>query len=184
MRKALVGVVALCALSVSAVPATANVGDITDLSVEEVSVAATGVILQGEITCAASLAYGVTAKVAQPPAAAAPNSSSDGTAEGVGAFGPAFAGVDDDQPCGTSATPFDIAVQQNADSGAFDPEADTGYSVQAGTTADNGNRGPGPIVGDLEQVVDSSGGGENPLPASCADIPDPTLRALCEMLEP
>ncbi len=182
-RKLLAGLATVGGLLVFTTSAVANVGDITDLTVGEVSVAADGVVLQGEITCAASLEYGLIAKVTQPPGAAGPNSDSNGDAEGVGAFGPNFAGVDDDQPCGTSAKAFDLAVQKNAESEDFDPNGDTGYSLTGATTADNGNRGPGPFIGDLSQVVETDGGGETPLPASCADIPDPVLRALCEQLE-
>lgn len=84
-------------------------------------------------------------------------SSGNAAAEGVGAFGPDFdppAGISDDQPCTNEGTSYDAVVFRNLGSGFFQ-EDDAAIFVGAGTSAENGSRGPGPFVGDMEFAVDN-----------------------------
>lgn len=138
--------------------AAANVDDIEELNVNGTAAgSASALTIQGTISCDADLGYGVIVKVITGAAdtTTGGDQTTEADAQGVGAFGPNFEGVQDDQPCvqadtGTgSETNFDVTVANNAEATPF---TGTAGSVQllAGTTADG--RGPGPIVGDVEIV--------------------------------
>ncbi len=76
----------------------------------------------------------------------------EASAEGVGAYGP-NAGNEDNSPCSQSLQSYDVTVQQNRDSGDF-IDGEIGVAVIAGSSAENGDRGPGPFIGDLLVVAD------------------------------
>ncbi len=89
-------------------------------------------------------------------AGADPVTDDPADAEGVGAFGPNFeppVGMSDDQPCSQATSSYDVLVQQNRDSADFqgtqDEPGEMGVVVIAGSSAENGDRGPGPFVGDM-----------------------------------
>lgn len=143
----------------AAAPAAGTVGDLEHLSLAPVlSGDAESVEVNGAIRCAAMLDYGLWVKVVQP--AVAPNPRADSPVEGVGALGPTAPPLQDDQPCGTELTDFDVVVQRNrgsdsfSDSGAFQPPRNMTVLVVAGASTGGGTRGPGPVIGDLEFLVE------------------------------
>ncbi len=152
---AALGVVGLFA---AAGTASADVGDITHLQTDsDLTGSASEVEVTGDIRCQATIDYGLVVKVTQNP----PDTNSidgdddpDSSSEGVGAFGP-NQGNENNTPCSQSLQSFDVVVEQNRDSGDFfdwpgSSSGPLGVIVVAGTSAENGDRGPGPFIGDME----------------------------------
>jgi hypothetical protein len=154
---------ALAAAAVLALAGTASadVGDIDRLSIdEEFTGTAETVEASGDIRCTSSIEYGLVAGVEQP------NNSGffffynadtgqpvgDAQNEAVGAFGP-NQGNQDNSPCSTNIQDWDLVLQRNRDSGTFDTGA-MGVFLTAGTSAEGGSRGPGPFIGDLGFTFD------------------------------
>jgi hypothetical protein len=114
--------------------------------------------VNGKIRCAAVLDYGLWVKVVQPAVGSTPRA--DSPVEGVGAFGPTAPPLQDDQPCRTELTDFDVVVQRNrgsrafSDSDAHQPPRNMTVAVMVGTSSAGGMRGPGPVIGDLEHLVE------------------------------
>lgn len=75
------------------------------------------------------------------------------TAEAVGAFGPAFPPLNTNRCPSFDLGPFDVVVEHGRDSGPF-RDGLVDVQITAGTSAENGARGPGPIVGDVATVYD------------------------------
>lgn len=70
-------------------------------------------------------------------------------AEGVGAFGPNRDGATNAEVrCAQNERTFDVVVERNQGSQPFEAGS-VGVFVLAGTTADEGQRGPGPFIGDM-----------------------------------
>lgn len=150
--------------------AAANVGDVVSVTTEG---ALTGtpnsVTVQGSITCAESLRYGLVVQAVQTAENTGPGDTGtrgasvraathEGTADGtlvnragnyptesVAAFGPAIL---DNGTCNQSERSFDVVVEQNVGSQQFQ-DGTVGVFVAGNTSANNGNRGPGPFVGDV-----------------------------------
>lgn len=159
--------------------AGANVGDINSVTTAgDLTATPNQLTVEGSVQCGPAVRYGLIVKAVQEgnnaptgegddpafnenderfePAVherdpVIVNSDEDYDTEGVGAFGPNNPGVNDDQPCGTAAdgTPYDLVVERNNGSQTF-KSGSVGVLVVMGTTANNGSRGPGPIVGDVE----------------------------------
>jgi hypothetical protein len=159
---------ALAAAAVLALAGTASadIGDIDFLDVErnsegdgnETAIQGTAETaeVEGRIRCTTTIDYGLIVKVSQPEGGEeeveGDATGNDGEAEGVGAFGP-NQGNEGNSPCSSSLQPYEVVIQRNRDSGTFDDNTqDTGVLVMAGTSAENGDRGPGPFVGDLEET--------------------------------
>ncbi len=176
-RILLTALAAACGALLMAGTAAANVGDIESVEIDDaLTGTAEQVEVSGSVSCAVSIEYGVIVKVTQPPELAtlgelsgspdtATGEQGDATAEGAGAFGPNFEGIQDDNPCGTDDTDYEVVVQLNEGSEEDFSDGDMGVELQVGTSANNGARGPGPIVGDLEfvfEVVDFTTEGATP----------------------
>jgi hypothetical protein len=157
---------ALSAVGVLALAGTASadVGDIETLSIDDpITGTAETVEVSGSISCTTSIEYGLVVGVAQNTngagvspgantfksndATGAPNLAAEPDAQGVGAFGP-NQGNEDNSPCSSSTQDYEVTVQRNRDSETFQSGQIYAY-VLAGTSADNGTRGPGPFIGDL-----------------------------------
>ena len=149
---------ALSAVGVLALAGTASadVGDIDDFEVhgEESQGTATAAEISGDITCTTTIEYGIVLHVAQDPydAAWSETASYDADVEGVGAFGP-NQGNQANSPCSTSNQDWELVVEVNRDSDPYEDTGETsesmGVQALAGTSAEDGSRGPGPFVGDL-----------------------------------
>lgn len=146
--------------------ATANVGDIDSVEIDdELTGTAQQVTVSGQVQCVSGVEYGVVAKVTQPPETATlgeltdqpetgTGTQGDADAEGVGAYGPDASDITDDNPCDGSAKDYDVVVQVNEGSDDFS-DGDMGVELTVGTSAQDGERGPGPIVGDVENVFET-----------------------------
>jgi hypothetical protein len=145
---------ALSAVGVLALAGTASadIGDIDDFEVDPSSFqgTATAAEISGDITCTTSIEYGIVLHVAQNPfdAAWSQDADEDADTEGVGAFGP-NQGNEDNSPCSTSNQDWELVVQVNRDSDPYEDGTTMGVQALAGTSANDGTRGPGPFVGDL-----------------------------------
>ena len=133
--------------------ASADIGDIDDFDVFDAPQGtATAAEITGQITCTTGIEYGLVLHVAQNPDDAAYDdvADNDGDTEGVGAFGP-NQGNEANSPCSTSSQEWQVVVQVNRDSDPYQDNVSMGMSAFAGTSAENGDRGPGPFIGDLAQ---------------------------------
>jgi hypothetical protein len=147
---------ALAAAAVLALAGTASadVGDIDDFEVhgDESQGTATAAEISGDITCTTTIEYGIVLHVAQDDASDAWSQDADNDAEveGVGAFGPnSDPGNNPNSPCSTSNQDWELVVQVNRDSDPYQDGTLMGVQALAGTSANDGERGPGPFVGDL-----------------------------------
>jgi hypothetical protein len=143
--------------------ASADIGDIDDIDVDGAATGTAGTAeISGTISCTTTIEYGLILKVTQLP----PDVDEDQTrgfensdVEGVGAFGPA-SGNSPNSPCSTNIQSWELVVQRNrnsagySDSGAAAPPDNMGVVVIAGTSAEDGTRGPGPFIGDFEYETD------------------------------
>ncbi len=182
MRRTTLGaLLALGGLLAATGTAGADIGDVRFLSIDDDLLGdASSVEVTGQIRCQAAIDYGLIAAVGQDyeengttVGVPAPDTflaggagggvagdgpaGPDASAEGVGAFGPSFAppaGISDDSPCSQSLSSYDIVVQQNRNSGDF-IDGSLVVVLSAGTSAENGGRGPGPFIGDYLLAADT-----------------------------
>jgi hypothetical protein len=152
---------ALAAAAVLALAGTASadVGDIDDFEVhgDESQGTATAAEISGDITCTTTIEYGIVLHVAQDDASDAWSQDADNDAdvEGVGAFGPnSDPGNNPNSPCSTSNQDWELVVQVNRDSDPYQNNRTMGIFAVAGTSAENGDRGPGPFIGDAAHFGD------------------------------
>jgi hypothetical protein len=162
MRRILLSaVVGVASVLATATTASADVGDIRNLSVTDpLQGTAELAEVSGSIRCTTTIQYGLVVGVAQPTTEGAfdfiPETGEPEVEEpevqGVGAFGP-NAGNEANSPCSTTLQDWEVVVERNRDSGTYRDTDDTGDGVDlivfAGTSAENGDRGPGPFIGDL-----------------------------------
>jgi hypothetical protein len=162
--KRIMATAALSAVGVLALAGTASadIGDIDRLSLDQqLSGTAETVEVSGTIRCTTTIEYGLVAVVAQDPAegdvfGSDPETGEpggDADVEGVGAFGP-NQGNEANSPCTTNIQDYEVTVQRNRDSGTFQT-GDMAAAVVAGTSAENGDRGPGPFIGDILSTADT-----------------------------
>ncbi len=159
-RSLLAATLGATAAIITAAPAAADIGDIRDLSIDpQLGGTAEAVALSGQIRCTTQIDYGLIAKVVQPPDTLFDNVPTDNAPiEGVGAYGP-IQGNEANTPCSTSLQGYEVVVQRNRDSGSFSDTGahggpqNMGALVGAGTSAESGGRGPGPIIGDFEGIA-------------------------------
>jgi hypothetical protein len=168
MRRILLGtVLAVGGLLATSAVASADIGDIDNFEIDanrgtsgNVVAAGTADFAQvaGEITCTTTIEYGLVVKVAQNPPTAATDESGEGgntdaEVEGVGAYGP-NQGNEANSPCSSSTQDWEVIVQRNRDSGTYQQTTSAstfmGVFALAGTSAEDGGRGPGPFIGDSE----------------------------------
>ena len=147
--------------------ASADIGDIRTFGISEDDPEGTAETaeIEGVIRCTTTIEYGLIIKVSQSgpeaatdPAPNPPSDTNDGDIEGVGAFGP-NAGNEANSPCSTNLQSWQLVVERNRDSGTFQDRTATGTGVfaLAGTSAENGDRGPGPFIGDSEYDIANRG---------------------------
>jgi hypothetical protein len=159
-RISLIAALSAVGLLALAGTASADIGDIDRFTIDEnPQGTATDAEVSGTISCTTSIEYGLVGKITQDDNGTDPAfpdggdgsgaTSNNEPVEGVGAFGP-NQGNEANSPCSTSNQSWEIVIQNNRDSGPYEDGASTGLLVFAGTSADNGNRGPGPFIGDLE----------------------------------
>jgi hypothetical protein len=161
------GITITAALAVAAVlglagTASADIGDIDYLDVEGFETTGSEPVqgtaevaqVEGRIRCTTSIPYGLIVKVTQPADEffIFGEDNDDRDIEGVGAYGP-NQGNEANSPCSTSLQPYEVAVQRNRDSGTYRDGFEIGVTVVAGTSAENGDRGPGPFIGDMETTL-------------------------------
>lgn len=161
-RTLLTAVLGVAAALAMATTASADIGDIRNLSVDDpVTGTAELAEVSGEIRCTTTIEYGLIVAVAQPESEEDSSFLFDEEGEplgpeqdiqGVGAFGP-NAGNEANSPCTTNLKSYEVVVERNRDSGTFqdsdDCECGIDVIVAAGTSAENGDRGPGPFIGDF-----------------------------------
>jgi hypothetical protein len=145
-----VGAGALAAAS----PASAEVGDIVFIEIDDVNVVQDGeaAIARGQVGCDRDLTFGMGVKVTQNSPDTDFESEQNSDSEGVTVSGPGREQLQDDQPCedtedDPSGSAFDVLVQVNDDSDAFDQGATAGVQIGMGTQSAGA---PDPFVGDLE----------------------------------
>jgi hypothetical protein len=150
---------ALAAAAVLALAGTASadIGDIDDFDEADDSASGTATAAQisGTIRCTTNVAYGLVLHVAQNSESGATTEVADNDAEveGVGAFGP-NAGNEANSPCTTSLQDWEVVVQVNRDSDPYQNNRTMGIFAVAGTSAENGDRSPGPFIGDAAHFGD------------------------------
>ncbi len=164
MRRTLfVGTLAAVGVLALAGTASADIGDIDTFTInDDPEGTATAAEVSGTISCTTTIEYGLVGKVSQgedgtdpaqengSPSDGSGASDNDEDVEGVGAFGPnSDPGNNPNSPCSTSNQSWEIVIQNNRDSGPYE-NGDMGQLVFAGTSANDGDRGPGPFIGDLE----------------------------------
>ncbi len=163
--KRIMATAALSAVGVLALAGTASadVGDIETLSIDDpITGTAETVEVSGSISCTTSIEYGLVVGVGaehqrvrdvhrrehvQVERRHRRAELPEADAQGVGAFGP-NQGNEDNSPCSSSTQDYEVTVQRNRDSATFQDGQIYAYVV-AGTSAENGTRGPGPFIGDL-----------------------------------
>ncbi len=160
-RITLAAMLAVGGLLATSSVASADIGDIDEFSLDqELTGTASTVDVSGQIRCTTEIDYGLIVGVAQDPPSpevffSDPESGEhlNASVEGVGAYGP-NQGNEDNTPCSQSLQSWDVTVQQNRDSGDFE-DGSMGVVASAGTSAENGDRGPGPFIGDLVHTADN-----------------------------
>ena len=158
--KRIMATAALSAVGVLALAGTASadIGDIDEfVSDGDPSGTATAAQISGSIVCTTTIEYGLVVKVAQnePDGAFAQGGGNDSDTEGVGAFGPSQ-GNEANSPCSTSNQNWEVVVQNNRDSDPYQDDTLMGIFSLAGTSAENGDRGPGPFIGDSAYRTDTA----------------------------
>ena len=152
----------------TAATASADIGDITEFGIanSDINGTAETAEVEGVIRCTTTIEYGLVLKVSQngpdgatDPAPNPPSDTNDSDAEGVGAFGPnANPGNNPNSPCNTNLKSWDLVVERDRDSDTFantNGNSSMGIFALAGTSAENGDRGPGPFIGDSEYDIAS-----------------------------
>lgn len=151
-RILLIGSLTLVGALFGAASAAASPGDIQNVTINDrLNGTRNQVTVEGRVNCQHSTEFGVIVKVTQPPDIGISTPRGNQRAEGVGAYGPSFQGVQEDNPCEPTPKRYDVVVERNFGSGPF-ANAPMGVLVTVGTPTEEGLAGPGPIAGDLEHL--------------------------------